>query len=236
MKRKLLISLMILTRSASMVSCKSREPENTEKPKTSETSNDVTPDVSVTSAPEEAKSNSDENHTGSDGSISDLDALDDVEVEKELFDVHLTIPAEFIGQLNTDELKQKAAEEGFEITINEDGSASYTMTKSQHKTLMGEMSETFHSALSEMIGSENYPNITNVTANENFTSFTVTTTSPEVDMNESFSVMAFYMYGGMYGIFNGETPDNIHVDFVNADSGEIIHSADSSDAADMGQQ
>lgn len=32
-----------------------------------------------------------------------------------------------------------------------------------------------------------------------------------------------------YHIFNGTTVDNIHVDYVNADSGEIISSADSKD-------
>ena len=41
--------------------------------------------------------------------------------------------------------------------------------------------------------------------------------------------MAFYTYGGMYAIFNGETVDNIHVDFVNTDTGEVISSANSSD-------
>ena len=46
-------------------------------------------------------------------------------------------------------------------------------------------------------------------------------------MSESFSVMALYMYGGMYAIFNGEDAENIHVDFVNADTGEVISSADS---------
>ena len=48
-------------------------------------------------------------------------------------------------------------------------------------------------------------------------------------MSESFSVMALYMYGGMYGIFSGEEVDNVHVDFKNADSGEIISSANSED-------
>ena len=33
----------------------------------------------------------------------------------------------------------------------------------------------------------------------------------------------------MYAIFNGTKADDIHVDFVNADSGEIINSSDSSD-------
>ena len=43
--------------------------------------------------------------------------------------------------------------------------------------------------------------------------------------------MSFYMFGGLYHIFNGTTVDNIHVDYVNADSGEVISSADSSDMA-----
>lgn len=39
------------------------------------------------------------------------------------------------------------------------------------------------------------------------------------------------MYGGMYNVFNGTTVDNVHVDFVNADTGEIISSSDSKDMA-----
>ena len=41
--------------------------------------------------------------------------------------------------------------------------------------------------------------------------------------------MALYMYGGMYGIFAGEKVDNVQVDFVNADSGEIISTGNSKD-------
>ena len=41
--------------------------------------------------------------------------------------------------------------------------------------------------------------------------------------------LSLYMYGGMYAIFSGDEVDNIHVDYVNAASGEIISSADSKD-------
>ena len=43
------------------------------------------------------------------------------------------------------------------------------------------------------------------------------------------TLMALYMYGGMYGIFAGEKVDNVQVDFVNADSGEIISTGNSKD-------
>lgn len=160
--------------------------------------------------------------------VSDLDALGDVEVDEGLFDVTLVIPATYVGETTQEELDAAAEEYGYKVVLNKDGSATYTMTKKQHEKMLSDLSDEIHTSLSEMVGSEEYPNITDVTANENFTQFTITTKSTELDLNESFSIMGFYMYGGMYNIFSGEDIDNIHVDFVNADSGEIISSSDSS--------
>lgn len=162
---------------------------------------------------------------------STLDSIGAVKVEKELFDVNLTIPSDFVGETTQEELDKVAEEKGYKsVTLNEDGSATYVMTKSQHKDMMQSTSESIEESLNEMIGSEDYPNFTSIEHNDDFTEFTVTTKSTELDMNESFSVMSFYMYGGMYNIFNGTPADNVHVDFVNADSGEIIESSDSDDA------
>lgn len=154
-----------------------------------------------------------------------------IEVDENLLTVELTIPADYVGETTQEELDAIAKENDFKsITLNEDGSATYVMTKGQHKELMSEMAKELNATLSEMIGSEDYPNFTNIEANSDFTKFTITTTSAELDFNESFSTIAFYMYGGMYNAFNGTEVDNIHVDFVNADSGEIISSADSSES------
>ena len=153
-----------------------------------------------------------------------------IEVDENLLTVELTVPADYIGETTQEELDAAAKENGFKsITLNEDGSATYVMTKGQHKELMSGMTNEFNAALAEMVGSEDYPNFTNIEANSDFTNFTITTTSTELDFNESFSTMVFYMYGGMYNAFNGTSVDNIHVDFVNADSGENISSADSAD-------
>lgn len=165
----------------------------------------------------------------SDG-IEDLESLGDIEVDKNLFDVVITMPADLVGETTQEELDQQAAESGVHsITLNEDGSATYVMSKEQHKKLLEDTRQSIQTSLDEMVGSDDYPNITSVEANDDFTSFTVTTTSTEVSFTEAFSVIGLYMYGGIYGIFSGETPDNIHVDFVNADTGEIIDSSDSQD-------
>ena len=75
-------------------------------------------------------------------------------------------------------------------------------------------------------------NITAVEHNDNYTEIKVTTESEELSLNESFSTLAFYIYGGMYNAFNGTPVDNIHIDFINEASGEVIDSFDSENMDD----
>ena len=169
------------------------------------------------------------------GSTADLnlDALGEVEVEKELFDVLVTLPADFVGETTQEELDASVQEMGIHSApLNDDGSVTYVMSKSQHKQVMEDLAVSIRQSLDDMVGSENYPMITGIDVNDDFTNFTVTTTSTEITIQEGFSILGFYIYGGTYAIFNGSEVDNIHVDFVNADTGEIIDSADSSEMAD----
>lgn len=223
MKKKIITATLICSMLISITACGGSANNSDTK------SEPTTPEATADPTSAE-KSEAEQSDQDSEGATSDLDALGDVEVEKELFDVTLTIPVEYVGEASQEDLNAQASEIGYKVVLNDDGSATYTMTKSQHKEMLSAFQEEINSALAEMVGSEDYPNITEVTANDDFTSFTVTTTSTELGMNESFSVMAFYMYGGMYGIFSGENVDNVHVDFVNAESGEIISSSDSKDA------
>ena len=145
-------------------------------------------------------------------------------------EMELTIPAEFVGEQTQEDLNEIAEENGFKsITLNEDGSATYVMTQKQHEEFLTEYRNQINDSLKEMIGSESYPNFTKIEANDNFTEFTITTKSTSLDMNESFSVMAFYMFGGLYGVFSGETVDNVTVTFVNEATGEVISTSNSKD-------
>lgn len=155
---------------------------------------------------------------------------DKIEVDENLLTVELTIPADIIGETTQEKLDQTAKGEGIKsITLNEDGSASYVMTKKKHREMMSDIKASIDEGLKALVGSEDYPNFTKVEANNDYTVFTITTTSTELDLSESFSVLNFYVQGGLYNAFNGTPADNIHVDFVNAASGEIISSSNSSD-------
>lgn len=207
MKRKLTMLILALSLVISATACGSDDKEKSSEPEKKE-----------------------ETSKESDETTDDLEALGDVDVDEGIFNVELTIPADYIGEQTQEDLDKIAEEHGFKsIVLNADGSATYTMTKKQHKDFLEEYRTQINASLNEMIGSEEYPNITKIEANDNFTEFTVTTNSTELDMNESFSTMAFYMYGGVYSAFSGETIDNVSVTFINADSGEVISTANSSD-------
>lgn len=167
------------------------------------------------------------------GSVSEQSPAQEqsVEVDEGLFEVSVTVPAEFLDANKTQaDYDAAAAEAGYKsATLNEDGSVTYVMTKKQHRELLVQMAETIDSALTEMVGSNDYPNFVSISHNDNFTEFTVVSKSTSLDFNESFSVLAFYMYSGMYNAFAGEEIENCHIDFVNEASGQVFDSADSSE-------
>ncbi|MCH4207371.1 MAG: hypothetical protein LKF79_04565 [Solobacterium sp.] len=166
-------------------------------------------------------------------SASSIDTLGDVSVDQNLFSVEITIPSDLVSDDTTQETLDASCQKyGWKSAVlNEDGSVTYVMTKAQHAEMMSQIKESLDQTLSEMPGSDTYPSMTAVDHNDDFTSFTVTTTSTTLGAGESISVLVFYMYGALYNKFNGTDPDNYHVDFVNADTGSIIQSADSKDMA-----
>lgn len=160
-----------------------------------------------------------------------LEAIGEMEVDQNLFTVEITVPADFIDEGTTQEsLDAQVSASGYvSATLNDDGSVTYVMTKAAHNEMMNGIRDTLQQSLSEMVGSEEFPSFTKVEANDDFTQFTIETTSTELGLVESFSVLGFYMFGGMYHAFNGTQVDDIAVTFVNADTGETVGEAHSSD-------
>lgn len=188
------------------------------------------PQTSVTTQAATNSTTSTETTTG----FEDLDAIGEMEVDQNLFTVEITVPAEFIDEGTTQEsLDTQVSASGYiSATLNDDGSVTYVMTKAAHDEMMNGIRETIQQSLSEMVGSEEFPSFTKVEANDDFTQFTIETTSTELGLVESFSVLGFYMFGGMFHSFNGTQVDDIAVTFINADTGETVGEAHSSDLAE----
>lgn len=162
---------------------------------------------------------------GSDAAASTSASEDGLNVEKNLFSVTLTYPASMVDEGTTqDSLNNEISGiDGIKsATLNEDGSVTYIMTKAYHKQIVDDMAQTIDESMAEMVGSADYPNFTKVEANEDYTVFTVTTKSKALSLDESLSLLQFYTEGAFYSVVSGNDADSIHVDFVNADTGEVI--------------
>lgn len=160
-----------------------------------------------------------------------LASLGKVETENGILFVTITFPADFVGEDVTQEsLDQKAGTNYLSAKLNEDGSVTYKMTKKQHKEMMDGMIQNMDDALKEMTDSGEYA-FEEIKHNKDFTSFDVTLSTNELGMKESFMVLGFYMYGGIYALFSGKKADNVAVNFY-APDGTLINTANSKDLAE----
>lgn len=153
------------------------------------------------------------------------------DVDSGLFNVTITVPADFLGEgVTQEQLDAQAKDSGFKsITLNDDGSATYVMTKAQHKKMMDEIKQSIDESFSEMVGSEEYPSIVSIEANNDYTKYKIVLNTEEVGLAEGFLAMGLYISSGMYHVFNGTEPGNIHIQYINETTGEIIQEANSDD-------
>ena len=162
------------------------------------------------------------------------DIPDPPSVEQSLATVSVTMPKEYLSNDDDSALTQEqvdgiVARNGYiSGTANEDGSVTFVMTKSQHKEVLEQLRSGFEEEIQALVASDTYPNFTAIETNEDLTSFIITTTSTELSLAEQFSVLLFYMYGGYYQSFKGAEIHDVHVTFMNAETGAVLNEADSS--------
>ncbi len=160
-----------------------------------------------------------------------LDDFGDIEVDQDMLSVTITFPADFVGESSQERIDQNVAEDdGFlEGTYNEDGSVTYVMTNEKYQELLDGTAQTIDASLQEIVDSDDYPNVLSITHNDDYTEFTVECAEDFIGANNSMLALQFYAYGGMYGVVLGESPDNVHVEYIYTETGEIIEEANSRD-------
>lgn len=165
-----------------------------------------------------------------DQSASVLDAFDDVAVQPDAFDVSITIPSTFMAEMTQEECDQLAQENGYQsITLHDDGSATYVMTKAQHEKMMDDISASIDESLENLAGTEGYESIISIERNNDFTEYTVVTNQDTLGIGENLVTFGLFMFGGMYYTFYGAEVENICVKFVNESSGAVIQELNSKD-------
>ncbi len=173
---------------------------------------------------------------GTENSTAGTESSTPAEPEEDLTEeISFSIPSDLMGtEITQQELDAQAAKNGYKsLTLNDDGSVTYVMTKGQHIELMEELKVEYTQQLDDLISSDAYPNFVSIKTTDDFTSFVIVTKSEELDYAESFSSIIFMMMGGLYNMFNGIEDADIDVTFINEATGEAIEQTNSSQ---LGQQ
>ena len=148
-------------------------------------------------------------------------------------DVEIVIPSGMASLMDLSDYSI-SDEKGYKsMTKNDDGSVTYVLSASQHKELMKEVDKKAEEFYGDILDSEEYPNITDVKTNSDYSEITITTKSTELDFQENLLNIAIFMHSGIYSMFEGNPDKDIKVEFINADSGDVIYSKSSkADEAD----
>ena len=160
-----------------------------------------------------------------------LEAIGDVQVENGIMTVSLTVPADLAQNITQETIDAGIGTQYQAAFRNQDGSITYKMTKEQHQAMLEQLAVSFDNSLQEMIDNENYT-ISNITRNNDFTVFDISLDGAEPSASDSFAAFSLYMYGELYGVFNGKRPEHVIVNYLDS-NGNLI---DSDDSATMNQQ
>lgn len=159
--------------------------------------------------------------SSSQGSASSSAVSDDTEVS-------LTIPARFIDTSATqEELDASAKESGLaSITLNEDGSATYVMTKARQTEMTDQIKESIDVIMKSLSDSDEYPSIVSVKAEDDYKKFVVTLNTDEVGSEVPYAVSSFYLSGDLYQAFKGQS-EGVTVQYINEATGQEIEGPES---------
>jgi len=144
-------------------------------------------------------------------------------------EITLTIPAKLIGDVTAEQIETSRQEKGYKsATLNSDGSVTYVMTEKQRQELEAEVKKQIDEQLDEILSSGDYPRFLSIEANEDYTGFKVYVSTDSLNFMELFSAPTFYMLGGLFNAYTGRDAENIHVDYINQETGAVINEANSS--------
>ena len=148
-----------------------------------------------------------------------------IQVDKELLDVTITIPASWYEETNEEitqaKLDEQYKDSGFKsVKLNDDGSVTMVMSKSVHKKLMEDMKKNIDETLNELIHDENCTDTENK-HNKEYTQIDVTLSGTEPNFFDSFGCLSLYLSGAMYNIFNGTETGDILINLYDS-NGNLV--------------
>ena len=112
------------------------------------------------------------------------------------------------------------------IDLHADGTCTLITSREKHAEVMEGIKGIVDDSLESLKGSANYPNITKVEANRDYTEVNVSMKTDTLSVTESFAAFEIYYLAHLYHVFNATPDNNIYVRFIDEKTGKTIDSGD----------
>lgn len=149
-------------------------------------------------------------------------------VEKKLLSVDVTIPASLIEDGEAEDVKEQMGEDGAKnIRENEDGSISFTMSKSDHKKMMSEMETGIIEMIEGLESGEDFASVRKVEGKAPFSKFVMSVDREAFENSfDGFANLTLAIGGMYYQALNGTNGENakVTIELKDEETGEIFDS------------
>lgn len=165
-----------------------------------------------------------------------------IEVDKGLLNVEITLPASLVGEDGMEDFEASMKETvDSDITLNDDGSVTVKMSKSDHKKMLEELKEEFVASVDSIIEDESFVTIQDITYNKDLTNIQMIVSDQESFENsfDGFATLSLGIGSLFYQAFDGKdlTKDKITIEIVDQSTNETIHEIIYPDVLDeMGEE
>lgn len=148
-----------------------------------------------------------------DSDRSELDALGDVNVDRGLLTVTITVPAELAEDGDVSGLIDDFSDRGInvsDVARHPDGSITYRIPRGDYRRLMQELAADFTTSLDE--AAADFDSVDSLTANADFTRFRLVVDRDQFENSfDGFIVFVPLFTAGLYAIFDGRDPEQLEV-------------------------
>jgi len=136
-----------------------------------------------------------------------------IQVDKGLINVDVTIPASFFEGMTNEEIQAESEKNGYNKCIfNDDGSVTYTMTKTKHNEMLKDYKKNFDDVIIGFLeGDEKVESFKDIEHNEDLSQIDIYIDPDKYTMWDNLYVLSFYMSGSYYQSFSGVPIDDIDV-------------------------
>ncbi len=132
-------------------------------------------------------------------------------------DITITVP-NYGTEESTTEESTTDLPEAKETVTNSDGSTSYTLDKKQQKKWKKYLKNSFDDYIKQILDDDNYPNVDNITYNDDMTEFEIQLTSSDLAPSEYFIGFLPLLMAPTYQQVNGVPEKDVDYKLVVKDS------------------